>query len=165
YPERERLLKRVAADFDLGIWGGDWKRRVWRARFYQRRTTLDRCAIGAAGPSAANLIYGGCAVNLNLHGPWDGLNMRVFEIPGAGGFQLCDARDGLSNMFDPGSEIEVFESDDDMLAKIEHALGETKWREGIAAAGRRRAHAEHTLGHRMQALLARLAADLRGAST
>jgi len=154
YPEREQLLGPVAAAYDLGIWGGDWKRRPWRARFYQARTTLDPCCMGPAGPGAADLIYRSCAVNLNIHGPWDGLNMRVFEIPGSGGYQLCDARDGLAEMFEPGKEIDTFRDEDEMLALIERALGDPDRRRQIAKAGRRRARAEHTLEHRMEELLA-----------
>lgn len=156
YPERERLLQAVANAHVLGIWGGDWKRRPWRARYYQPRTSLDRCCQGNAGPIEADLIYRSSEVNLNVHGAWDGLNMRVFEIPGAGGFQLCDERNGLAEMFEPGHEIEVFATKDEMLAGIERALGDVVRRERIAAAGRRRAHAEHTLVHRMATLVAKV---------
>ena len=94
YPNRERTLSAVQRHADLAIWGGDWKRRPWRTRYYQRRNALDRAAQGPADLRTSAAIYAACAVNLNIHGPWDGLNMRVFEIPGAGGFQLCDERAG-----------------------------------------------------------------------
>jgi len=153
YPEREARLAPVAAKYSLGIWGGDWKRRPWRVRYYQRRSTLDPCCLGQAGPKEADLIYRSCPVNLNIHGPWDGLNMRVFEIPGAGGYQLCDERSGLTDAFEPGVEIETFSSEDEMLGLVERALGDAPRRERIALAGRRRAHTEHTLRHRMKRLV------------
>jgi spore maturation protein CgeB len=155
YPERERLVARIVGRRTMGIWGGDWKRRPWRARYYQARTQLDSCCMGSAGPAEADIIYRSCAVNLNIHGSWDGLNMRVFEIPGAGGYQLCDERAGLSEMFEPGVEIETFSNEEEMLERIDSALGDADRRNRIAAAGKKRAHAEHTLAHRMSALISR----------
>jgi len=156
YPEREALLGRVDEMADLGIWGGDWKRRPWRARYYQRRTSLDRACMGWAGPVEADLIYRSCAVNLNFHGDWDGLNMRAFEIPGAGGFQLCDERSDLADAFEPDREVAVYCDGEDLVEKVRYYLSRPEERGRIAVEGHRRAHAEHTLVHRMRTLLGRL---------
>ncbi|NTU70245.1 MAG: glycosyltransferase [Coriobacteriia bacterium] len=159
YPEREHVLDRLVPRFTLGIWGGDWKRRPWRARYYQPRSMLDACCRGAAGPGAADIIYRSVAVNLNIHGSWDGLNMRVFEIPGAGGYQLCDSRRGLAEAFEPGVELDVYHNSDSMMELCEAAVGDSRRRARIAAAGRARASAEHTLVHRMQTLIGVMARD------
>ena len=153
YANREQLLGVVHEVADLGIWGGDWKRRPWRARFYQWRGPLDRSLLRPAGPKEADLIYRSCKINLNIHGHWDGLNMRVFEIPGAGGFQLCDERDGLAESFVPGKEIATFDCGPDLEEKVRYYLAHDTKRGRIRAAGAERSRNEHTLVHRMRRLL------------
>ncbi|MHB1340387.1 MAG: CgeB family protein [Coriobacteriia bacterium] len=153
YPRRELLLAQLAQRTDLGIWGGDWKRLPWRRRFYERRTLLDRCCRGSAGLAEANAIYASSAVNLNIHGDWDGLNMRVFEIPGASGFQLCDAAPGIEEFFEPDKEIALFSCAEEMVDKALFYARDSMRRQSIAAAGRTRARAQHTLTHRASLLL------------
>jgi spore maturation protein CgeB len=116
---------------------------------------------------ASNRIFNASKINLNLHSsPWadgvnpvgDYLNPRTFELAGAGAFQLVDQRSALAGAFEPGAELETFCDLDECRRKIRHFLTHPAEREAIAAAGRRRALAEHTYAHRMGEALRVLAA-------
>jgi spore maturation protein CgeB len=111
---------------------------------------------------ASNRIFNASKINLNLHSsPWtdgvnpvgDYLNPRTFELAGAGAFQLVDERSALASAFAAGHELETFRDLDECRRKIRHFLAHPAQRESIAAAGRRRALAEHTYVHRMQEAL------------
>lgn len=156
YPSREVLFNEIAEGADLQIWGGGWRPKPWRPRYYRRRTTLERLSMGNADRRTANVIYQSSKICLNAHGPWDGLNPRVFEIPGAGGFQLCDDQPDLAEMFEPGREVETFGSPSEALEKIRFYLAHDDARRRIAAAGQKRARREHTLASRLSRLLAEL---------
>ena len=60
--------------------------------------------------------------NCSLNGD---LNMRVFETLGAGGFLLTDSlspQSGLARLFRDGEHLALYDSPDDLIAKIEHYL-------------------------------------------
>ncbi len=99
--------------------------------------------------------------NLNPAEIW-GTNVRTFEICGAGGFQITDARPGLSQLFDIGRELVTFDDVADLRAKIAHYLANDDERREIAAAGQRRALREHTYDHRLPLLLDTVAGRAKG---
>jgi spore maturation protein CgeB len=99
--------------------------------------------------------------NLNPAEIW-GTNVRTFEICGAGGFQITDARPGLSQLFEIGRELVTFDDVADLRAKIEHYLANEDERREIAAAGKRRALREHTYAHRLPLLLDTVAGRAKG---
>ena len=152
YPLREAVLREALSVGRLGIWGGDWKRRPWRARYYQPRTPLDRCARGDAERSGSD-VYCTVPINLNIHGLGQGICARVFEIPGAGGFQLCDYRPSIDELFVPDKEIVLYSDVKDMKEKIAYYLRHPGARQAIAEAGHRRALAEHRWVDRAKVVL------------
>jgi spore maturation protein CgeB len=106
----------------------------------------------------SNKIFNASKINLNLHSsPWtdgvnpvgDYLNPRTFELAGARAFQLVDERSALAAAFRPGVELETFRDLDECRRKIRHYASRPDERAAIAAAGQRRALAEHTYLHRM----------------
>ena len=54
--------------------------------------------------------------------------------------------------FEVGSELVVFDSPEELIDLSLRAMQDRVWRDAIAAAGQRRAHAEHTFVHRARAL-------------
>lgn len=98
------------------------------------------------------------AINLNfVNGNAEtGLNMRHFEITAAGGFLLCYDHPELHDCFEVGRECDVFKNENDLLQKIDYYLGHPEERAAIAAAGQRRALAQHLFSHRLQSLLGSL---------
>jgi spore maturation protein CgeB len=101
-------------------------------------------------------------VNHLLYGEIWGLNVRCFETAGIGAFQMVDWRPGLGQLFEDGKELIIFTSMADLKAKVDYWLPRLDERRAIAAAGQRRALAEHTYRHRLELLLATLAGEARG---
>ena len=150
YPERERILRRVAvAGIPVAAYGREWSRHPWDVV----RTGQFRDAGVASGRDLPRAQYygvmaGGLAT-LNVHGSGhDGLSMRSFEAPGVGALSLIDRPD-VARHYDVGRETLVYTSDDELLDHLARARREPAWAASIREAGRRRTLAEHTLVHRM----------------
>lgn len=82
------------------------------------------------------------------------VNQRVFDVPAAGAFLLTDRRAQLESMFEPGREIALFESPEEVPELLARYLADAPARRRIAQAGRARVLAEHTYEHRLRSLLA-----------
>jgi hypothetical protein len=78
--------------------------------------------------------------------------LRHFEVPGAGAFQLTNTNPELADAFEPEHEMACFDDADQLEAQVARFLGDHTARQRIADAGYRRAHAEHTLQHRVRTL-------------
>lgn len=83
----------------------------------------------------------------------EGTNVRTFETTAAGGFLLVNKRKCLYQLFDVGREIEVFDSDEELVEKAKFYLKNDSAREKVALAGWRRASKDHTYLKRFQVLL------------
>jgi len=95
------------------------------------------------------------AININLvsGNAETGLNMRHFEITAAGGFMLCYDQPELAELFDVGTECDVFHDERELLEKTRYYLAHPEQRAEIAAAGQRRTLSQHLYSHRLQQLL------------
>src|SRR4051794_2985194 len=83
---------------------------------------------------------------------------RVFEAAGAGACLMSDAWQGLDDFLEPGREVLVATSGEDVAAVLEAVSAEAAAR--IGAAARQRVLAEHTYAHRaaqVEQVLARAA--------
>lgn len=106
-------------------------------------------------PQCADL-YAASMINLNVHQPQSaagGVNSRTFEIPCAGGFQLCDQIPGVEDILTPCEEIVLYDSASALREHRDRYLREPKARARIVSAAQRRVLAHHTYGHRMRTLL------------
>ena len=68
--------------------------------------------------------YGAARITFNCSLNGD-VNMRVFEALGAGGFLLTDRlspQSGMARLFQDGEHLALYESADDLIAKIEYYL-------------------------------------------
>ncbi len=89
------------------------------------------------------------AAQLNCH-------QRVFEGLASGAFVVVrslphDRHPGrLCDHFDPGREIMLFSTREELLEIVERAFSDEPWRQSILQAGHERALAEHTYAHRMK---------------
>jgi spore maturation protein CgeB len=82
------------------------------------------------------------------------IKARVFEVPGAGGFLLTERADGLEDHYVPNKEIVIFESAEDLAAKIRYFQAHPEERDRIARAGFERTRREHTYDARFASLFA-----------
>ncbi len=143
-PLLEKLL-----DYDIKLYG---VRNPWRLntdkikKFYTGRFAADH--------EKANAFCGArIALNTLYFAEIEGVNVRAFEIAGSGGFQLMQWKPGLSDLFVLDKEVVAYHTAQELREKIDYYLEHTEERQKIAAAGKRRAWAEHSYEPRLQRLI------------
>lgn len=103
-------------------------------------------------------------VNVAVHlgpgrGGWrDKVSTRTFEIPACKGFMLHEDNEEVRELFEPGAEIDVFGSADELCAKVEYYIERPELRmEMIERAYRRAvpAYSYHERAREMAAIAAR----------
>lgn len=153
YPQRELLMSAIAAQgTPARAFGRDWsadprdrlRTWSWRRPEVPAGRDLDRAA--AYGVMEAS------AGTLNIHGDQDGFTMRTFEAAGVGAVQICDRAD-VSEHYEPGAEVLVAESPEEMRETAARLVRDPGAVETLRAAARRRTLAEHTLVQRARNLL------------
>jgi spore maturation protein CgeB len=82
------------------------------------------------------------------------VNQRVFDVPACGAFVLTDARRQLEDLFEPGREMAVYRTAEELVELTGRYLADAAARRTLAEAGRRRVLAEHTYPRRLQTLFA-----------
>lgn len=154
-PEREKVFKQLR-EFDVKIWGPSWVPKPWSLDFYKLlfRGLPKRMADEVWGMKVAK-IYSASKICLNIHHPQSrqGLNMRTFEILGAGGFQIVDYKRALESLFDVEEELVCYRSIEELKDLLRYYLKHPTERERIAKQGHIRAWREHTFEARMQSML------------
>jgi spore maturation protein CgeB len=102
-----------------------------------------------------SLVFGEALACLNSMSIAEGnsLNCRAFEVAGAAGLQLIEHRPIIERAFEPGKEVLVFDSMDELLEHIKWARRFPGDAARVRQAGHRRALGEHTYEHRMRTLL------------
>jgi spore maturation protein CgeB len=156
-PEREAALARILAELPharVKIWGPDWGRRCRGKRdllhAWQRRSLYEQDFARAVSA---------CRINLNVIDPtnYPAANMRFFELPAAGGFQVSSACPEMVNEFRDGETVIYYHHDSELPALLHRLLDNPDQRTRIAEAARRLVLARHTYVHRVRAILSRLA--------
>lgn len=152
YPYRERLIRELAG-YPLRLWGAGW-----------RQATDPRIRAMVGGPPvwgrAKLAIYAGATLSLNPHHPMNdivGVNTRTFELAASGACQLVDLKEELSPLFKPGEEVVAYRDLPELKRQLDFYLSHPDEARAIGDNARRRALAEHTLGHRIDEMLAVLA--------
>lgn len=153
YESRTRLLEHLhASGVPVRAYGRDWSRhlvdrlRTWDMRRPSVPSDRDLSRAEAYG------VFAGASACINTHHDQDGFTMRTFEIPGAGGTQLIDRAD-VAEFYEPGSEVLVFDSADELVEVCQRVRREPRWSDAVADRARRRTLAHHTFDHRMADLL------------
>lgn len=157
YAYRIALFQQLT-DYDVKIWGlpaPPWLRVGDLAPRLQNRFVAHADKVRA---------FRGAKIVLNTLNPSEiwGTNVRSFEACGAGAFQIVDWRPGLGQLFEIGTEIEVFGGLDDLRRKVDRYMTAPEQRAAIAAAGHTRARREHTYAIRLQQILDTVAGAMAG---
>ncbi|MDX9973748.1 MAG: glycosyltransferase [FCB group bacterium] len=102
------------------------------------------------------LFYRACEINLNVTSIQmpRAVNQRVFDCPAAGGFLITDAQPDIELLFEPGSEIMTYSSNEECRHLIRFFRGDPAIRREVVARARRRILAEHTYEHRLNTIAA-----------
>ncbi|WP_185020787.1 CgeB family protein [Histidinibacterium lentulum] len=149
YAYRVALFGQLAETYDMKIWGlpaPRWMRTGALEPKLQNRFVAHADKVRA---------FRGAKIVLNTLNPSEiwGTNVRTFEACGAGAFQIVDWRPGLGQLFEIGTEVEVFTDFDDLRRKVDRYLAAPEKRAAIAAAGHARAQRDHTYAIRLQQIL------------
>lgn len=81
------------------------------------------------------------------------VNQRVFDVPACNGFILTDHRYQMEKLFEPGKEIAVYNSIEEIPQLIEKYLSDEDARLQIIKAARKRILAEHTYDSRIKTMI------------
>ncbi|MFH1530389.1 MAG: glycosyltransferase [Pseudomonadota bacterium] len=166
HADRLALLEHLCSELNLGPGDvrfviGAWKvLPVIGRRVLNRRSWLFRDGfldMESTDHTACQDIYHGSEVCLNIHQPFNprilrGFNMRVFEVCGAGGFQVVEHLDRLNDAFPEGEALWTYNDADSMVRVVREALADPEERRRTAARGAEHAHAHHTFRHRVKAI-------------
>jgi spore maturation protein CgeB len=154
YPSRVRLLERLMAKgipiraYGSAIprWVGDSPIRDMHAGYSIFREEKARAFRSAT------------AVLNNLHpGEVSGVNLRLFEAAGSGAAVLSEFRPVIPDLFAVGEEVLTFGDFDELLEQASRLLAEPGLTARLGDAAARRAHRDHTIGHRLATILEKVA--------
>lgn len=136
----------------VAVWGRGWEKLDDGSPARQRHQGLTLLPAAAVAQA-----YRRAKIALNAHHAQmrEGVNMRTFEIPASGAFQLCDAKARLGDLLDIGREVAVYQGVDDLVDLLHRYAADDAARARVAAAGRRRVLRDHTYTVRMAELVAR----------
>ena len=140
--ERQELLTAVGQKHSLDIYTPDSRLKLPGA---VNHGTADYYRM-------APLIFKKAKINLNisLRSIKSGIPLRAFDIMGAGGFLLSNFQADFLDDFIPGEDFEYFESQQDLLDKIDYYLSHEDERAAIAKNGHDKVATAHTYIHRIK---------------
>jgi spore maturation protein CgeB len=149
-PRREPILSAVQ-DFDLLVYGPGW---------HESALKKSRVRPEAFG-SRTNEVFNRSRINLNIHNwtaPGTAMNLRLFEVPAAGGFLLTDWVEEIDAAYKEGEHLACWRDLKELRQKIAYYLSHDEERRAVA----RRGH-EHFLRHHTYAARVRRLLDCLGA--
>jgi len=153
YMERWKLVKRIVDEgIDFKWWGPRIRQRIGTFVLGLLLSKVSRAYGGRFvwGKTYALAVHLSRVFIARDAYPHIRLSMssRMFTALGLGAFYLTYPTSGLAEMFEPDKELVTFSTADEMIEKIRYYLAHEDKRSAIAAAGRRKALAEHTYARR-----------------
>lgn len=147
YSKRGELLHHIHG-LNVSVWGRGWKNKS-EIKAFPSGTLRGKTLNGHQIATAYNIMK----ICPNVHHSQTvlgGLNMRTFEIPGAGGFQITDYVGGMEEHFEIGEEIIAYQSHEHFRELAEYYLKHEDERKKIARRGYERAVRDHTYEQRLK---------------
>lgn len=146
YPYRAKVLASLINEFNLKIFGNipRWMESEWGKYHTHRYVT---------GKEKSRVFYGS-KINLNImhFAEFNSGNCRLFEIAGAGGFQICDEKPAIKELFTENKEMIFYNNLGDLKDKIRYYLNHQDEAIQIASEARERALKEHTYDLRLKTI-------------
>ena len=99
------------------------------------------------------LRYSKINLNITLRSIESGMPLRALDVMGAGGFLLSNYQTELAENFVDGEELVLFESEEDLLAKVEYYLQHEKERQAIARCGWKKVCEEYSYEKRVAQIM------------
>ncbi|PAV06297.1 glycosyltransferase family protein [Methanobacterium bryantii] len=145
---RKIIKDLLPTDKDLGIYGMNWKRFVWKnGRKYVKGKYIPNNQLRKA--------YSSCKILLNDH--WDDmrekgfLSNRLFDGFAAGAFIISDDIKGVSDVF--GNAVITYDAADELNYLIDSYLKDEKKRDKISKKGKKIVLNKHTYQNRVEHIL------------
>jgi len=137
-----------------------WRYRGWQREFMVRYLSR-RFRVAVLGGSTdfaeipSVLARGKIVINCNRGCDEEGLTAETFEIAASGGAALVQSRVyGLSEHFEIGREVEMFDRPSEAAEVIGALLADNARRQAMSAAARARVERDHSWDSRIERLLA-----------
>jgi len=152
-PERELSIAALLTELpgiSVKIWGPDWGRRTHNPgilRAWQKRSLFGREFSQAVASCKANL-------NIIDETNYPAANMRFFEIPCAGGLQVCSSCPEMESDFKDGETVFYYHSVSQLPGIVRTLLADDALRDRVACAAREKVLRDHTYARRAQTILA-----------
>ena len=124
------------------------------SRYFEQHPPADLKDLGTLYSKYALSLASTAARNTGiLKHPVNIVNLRSFEIPMAGGLQICSYFDELAEYFEEDKEIIFYRSEEDFIEKVKYYLKPENGaiRMKIKKAARKRAESDHTWFKRFKA--------------
>ena len=134
--ERQQTLSTIASAFPLNIY-------TWQTK---ERTISNAAYMGPVDYyNEMPYVFANSKINLNitLRSIKSGIPLRAMDIMGAGGFLLTNFQSDFLDYFVPGEDFVYYDSQEDLLNKIDYFLSHEKERKEIAQNGQERVCNEH----------------------
>lgn len=143
--ERQQYLKDISRRHSLKIFTHNRPADMPAAHWYP---AIDWKA-------SAPAVYRNSSVNLNisLRSIRTGIPLRCFEIMGSGGFLISNFQEDFLEYFTPGRDFVYYESEDDLIDKVDYYLSHDSERRRIAARGHDIVRDSHSFTQRAVAML------------
>jgi len=150
YPYRLLVMEALPEGIDLRIYGVPPRSISSGFDRFSRAHTGEF----VAGRTKA-LAFRGAKIVLNTmhYAEIRGVNARLFEATGCGGFVLSHSGPEIAQYYEPGVEIVTFDSRKELGEAIDYYLVADEERRRIAEAGQVRARRDHTFPRRLGELL------------
>jgi spore maturation protein CgeB len=151
------LLERAAVRAPIDFWG-------YVARGWPAGSPMVTRYRGEAWGMEMYRVLRAARIAVNRHGAIAGKyanNMRLYEATGVGAMLLTEAKENLGELFETGTEVETYASEDELVEKTNYYLEHEEERRAIAAAGQTRTLSDHTYARRMSELIDILERELR----
>lgn len=137
--QRTFILSYLARHFRVAVFGHDWSSRGIPGGGW-----VDHCEQGRF------YARGKIAINISQGNEEEGASHKPFQIAASGVAQVHIDRVGLSDYFEPGKEIELFETPGQARRVIAELLGDDDRRRALADAARERLLRDHTWDVRLR---------------
>lgn len=143
--------KNVGRTHGVGFCGSSIQKRNMLLDIVERKFPIKRDIFVIGNDMVESLSSYKIAFNYNIA---DDINFRTFEATGAGAMLLTNRTPDVEKLFEIGKEIVVYESLEDLYAKLEYYLNNEEKRKQIAKAGYIRSARDHTYDKRSEQLIA-----------
>lgn len=134
-----------------------WGVRVYGASDWEQ-ANLDHVTYGGhlSYEDEAPKAFQSSRINLNIARIYsmDGMSDRVSNVLSVGGFLLSNQIEGLERSFEPGKEVVVFRTSEELQEASAYYLQHDQERRDIAARGKARVEKDHTVLKRLETILA-----------